>query len=512
MKTNTLSFPSAFVAALLAAIAALSSANAADQTYDDTNVNNVWDLTTANWVSPTVWANGNSAIFGGTGESVNVDAAISAASITFNVGGYTIADGDNNGSLTLTGATVVTGSNTSGTNTIGENITLSGGGTKNFLQNGTGTLALTGIISESTAGTAVTYARSGTAGALFTVTGLNTYTGTTSLNDGTLTVSSIGSTTAAGALGQGTTLNFGSATSSRTAALVYTGNGETTDKVINLGTGSGGRSIDTTGATGGLVFTSDTTINGTGAAVLTLLGNTTGNAINGKIVDPTGSTTGVTKGGDGTWALGGANTYTGTTTVSAGTLLINGNASSATGAVAVNVGTLGGNGTIGGDVTIANVTTAILAPGTAADATETLALNTKNLTFSGSNSQLKLDITGTAAGSFDRVVGINTLAQFGAITFNLTGTYGTASWDVLDFTGLLASSHFSTIALTGTYAGNLTRGIGPSNTWTGNVGGQAWTYEETTGVLGVVPEPSTWALLAFSLTTVMVLRRRRRTL
>ena len=31
-----------------------------------------------------------------------------------------------------------------------------------------------------------------------------------------------------------------------------------------------------------------------------------------------------------------------------------------------------------------------------------------------------------------------------------------------------------------------------------------------TGYYEVVPEPATWALLAFSLTTVMVLRRRRR--
>jgi len=35
------------------------------------------------------------------------------------------------------------------------------------------------------------------------------------------------------------------------------------------------------------------------------------------------------------------------------------------------------------------------------------------------------------------------------------------------------------------------------------------TFSEVTGNLNVVPEPATWALLAFSLTTVMVLRRRR---
>ena len=32
---------------------------------------------------------------------------------------------------------------------------------------------------------------------------------------------------------------------------------------------------------------------------------------------------------------------------------------------------------------------------------------------------------------------------------------------------------------------------------------------DTAGLLTVVPEPATWALLAFSLTTVTILRRRR---
>jgi autotransporter-associated beta strand protein len=70
----------------------------------------------------------------------------------------------------------------------------------------------------------------------------------------------------------------------------------------------------------------------------------------------------LTKTGDGTQLLSGANTYTGTTTVSAGTLLVNSPGSLAGGAVAVNgTSTLGGNGTIGGTVTVAAA--ANLAPG-----------------------------------------------------------------------------------------------------------------------------------------------------
>jgi autotransporter-associated beta strand protein len=70
---------------------------------------------------------------------------------------------------------------------------------------------------------------------------------------------------------------------------------------------------------------------------------------------------GITKAGAGTLVLSGANTYTGNTTVSAGTLLVNG--SLATGAVNVGAGCyLGGAGTIGGNTTVSNG--AVLIPGT----------------------------------------------------------------------------------------------------------------------------------------------------
>mgnify|MGYP003837007847 FL=1 len=61
------------------------------------------------------------------------------------------------------------------------------------------------------------------------------------------------------------------------------------------------------------------------------------------------------KTGSGTITLTGANTYTGTTNVSAGTLLINGSTSNAS-AVTVGLnGTLGGTGTVGGNTTISGI-------------------------------------------------------------------------------------------------------------------------------------------------------------
>ena len=57
----------------------------------------------------------------------------------------------------------------------------------------------------------------------------------------------------------------------------------------------------------------------------------------------------------GALTLTGANTYSGATTVTAGTLLINGTQTAATGAVSVASGaTLGGIGTTGGAVTVAD--------------------------------------------------------------------------------------------------------------------------------------------------------------
>jgi len=90
-----------------------------------------------------------------------------------------------------------------------------------------------------------------------------------------------------------------------------------------------------------ITINTDLLITGVGAKTLTLGGANTGlNTFAGKIVDGTGSVISLTKADAGKWTLSGANTYSGGTTLSAGTL--NANAASALGAgsVTVSAGTL----------------------------------------------------------------------------------------------------------------------------------------------------------------------------
>src|SRR5207245_2141240 len=182
----------------------------------------------------------------------------------------------------------------------------------------------------------------------------NTYTGKTSIQNGTLSVSSLNKVTggsASSSLGAPTTvangtIDIGSTTNSGT--LLYTGSGETTDRVINLAGTTGGAVIQNDG-TGALTFSSNLTATGAGSKTLTLQGSNTGsNTISGVIVDNSSSnTTSVTKAGAGKWILSGANTFSGGTTLSAGTLQLSGSGTLGYtgGSLTVDGGTLDLNGT-----------------------------------------------------------------------------------------------------------------------------------------------------------------------
>lgn len=125
------SFVGAVVMSLAAVFLLAASAPAQTRTWDQGNGD--WDTTTANWTG-TTWADGNTAIFGGTaGSTISLTAPISATGLTFNVGSDVVTGN----TLTLTGTPVVTvGSGLSATvNSIlagTAGVSVEGGGTVSF--------------------------------------------------------------------------------------------------------------------------------------------------------------------------------------------------------------------------------------------------------------------------------------------------------------------------------------------------------------------------------------------
>jgi len=475
-----------------------------------------------------------------------------------------------NGSLNKTGAGVLflTANNTFSGGTLIQNGTLqvgaNGGGTTgsvtgniennaHLVFNRSDDISFGGIISGSGD---VTKLGAG----ILTFTDINTYTGATYLNAGTLTVN--GGISGLGGLvtiASGATLN-GSGTINRdvtvssggtlSSLLVVTGQVTLADhgSVPSVSSGtvtvSSGQQLNVTNATGGSVdATAGTaqitnlagaTLNtGNWGATVTNLTSGTVNTSGGSLIAEQGDfngtisgSGGLTKTGSGTLTLSSDNTYSGATSVNGGKLVVNGSLASSSLAIG-NGTTLGGTGTIAGDTTIEGTHSPGNSPGIQHFA--------GNLTYSGGSSALNWELSANTAANadpaiFDTVVVAGNLSFNGITELNLsfrpvgsnviwsdlfwqTSKTGTDGWLIYDVTGTISS--FSNLHLAP--ANWLDSG---NNSFNSELGGSSFfliqsgskIYLDYTFSTVTTPEPSSGVAMAvFAILggTVFLVRRRR---
>ncbi|MFD0892876.1 alkaline phosphatase family protein [Luteolibacter ambystomatis] len=448
---------------------------AATVVWDDANSNNAWNTTDANWTGGAIFANGNDATFSGTtGETVTVVAggvSPASTSITAN-GAYTFSGGSiggtlskagtgaltlnsanaftsvalNGGSITVgnagalgggtltigSGAASGTGSNlvhfTAGSKTVANNIVLpndSATTNRRFSNAGgsTDVYTLSGTISGGGAGT-ILYFDNGTSGdtsRLFRLSGTNTFTGKVQVNRGSL---QIDSDAAFGGTSNTVTYNANSG-----SKLIFS-NAMTYTHATTLSTA---------------------TVFDTGANAVTASGVISGSNT-------------FTKSGTGTLTLSAANTWSGTSSVGAGTLVVTGSLSSSANAVTVQSGaTLAGTGTINRPVVVngsvapgvtgtGTLTTGALtlAPGSAYDCqitdwngsagagSDTLTSGALSLTATTA-SKFTVRVNGTGMTGFSETSKSFTLIAASAVptgltadnvTVTTTGFSGTGTWAV----------------------------------------------------------------------------------
>jgi len=382
----------------------ITKTGAGSLTYSGTSANSYTGLTTVSTGSLTLAKTAGNAIAGdllvnGGDVSVTVAGAQIADTATVEVssGNFTIGNGLNEtvATVRLNGGSIITGNSTSVLTAT----------TAFDLQSGTNTVLLAGAgaATKTTAGTI-----------LFTKP--NTYSGGTTLNAGTLQIGNgnVGSVGAiiSSAIGTGALVLNGGQISSNSAANNRT--------ILNALTIGGDVILGDATNTGIINFSADADLGGATRILTTATGS-------GAIFSGNVSNGGITKEGAGTLTLSGNNTYTGATTISAGTLQI-------------------GNGGVSGTIA------------TASDVTNNAALvyNRSNDIIAGyvidgigtltkqGNGTLTLSANNTYTGA--TTVSAGTLIVSGSIASSVTTV---APGAVLNFTG--SSS-----------AGNITIGAGAS--------------------------------------------------
>lgn len=342
--------------------------------------------------------------FGANGGGFDIAAAGNTFTVAQSLAGPGSLSKLGAGTLLLTGANSYTGATTVAGGTLragsagafssASTFTVQGGATLDLagLNQTIGSLAGAGTITLG-AGTLTTGANGGSTTFSGTIGGTG---GLTKTGGGTFTLAGVSSYSGATTVAEGMLRAGNAGAFSSTSAFTIAGG-------AMLGLGGFNQTIGSLAGAGAIDL---------GTGTLTTGANGTSTSFSGSI----GGTGGLVKNGAGTFTLTGVNSYTGATTVNAGKLVVNGALAST---VTVNGGSLGGSGTVGGIVASAGST---IAPG---NSIGTLTVN-GNISFAaGSIYQVEVN----AAGQGDRidVLGMATLSGGTVQVLAENGNYAAAT-------------------------------------------------------------------------------------
>jgi autotransporter-associated beta strand protein len=250
-----------------------------------------WDVSTLNdWKvngAAQIFANGGTALFDDTVTTANtnitLNSAVSPASTTVNASVVPY-------SITSSGANVIAG-------------------TGSFTKNGTTMLTLAG--------------------------GVNTYSGSTIINGGIVSVATLANGGSASDIGAAANSAANLVLNGGTLQLNNTSGGATSDHLFTLGT-AGGTIDDESGSSLTLNNSGAIALSGTGARTLTLTGNSS-DELDASLSDNGGSTA-LTKAGLGTWLVKANNHNSGTVTITGGILQVgNGGATGSVGSGNISI-------------------------------------------------------------------------------------------------------------------------------------------------------------------------------
>ena len=366
---------------------------------------------------------------------------------------------------------------------IGEPLTLSGTGVA-------GVGALRNVANSNTVSGAITLAANATA---TSVAGTLTLSGAVTTAGFTLTVDGAGDTaTSAGVIsGTGGVTKSGSGTLTFGVAHSYSGATTVTAGTLKLGIANGvGSSSDVSvspGATfdlsgfgdtiGSLGGAGNVTSSAAGSITLTT-GNTNNTVFSGTLVNGSG-TVALTKQGSGTFTMSGTNTYTGITTINAGTLSIGADAALGTAPGSATAGTLTfGGGTLQSTASFvlnSNRGVALTGAGTLSpDPSTTLSYGgviagASTLTKSGTGA-LVLSGTNTYTGATSISSGVLTVTSAAALGGTTTGTTVTSGAAIeVSGSGLSIAEPITSLNGTGVSNAGALRNLANSNTWSGAI-------------------------------------------